>query len=187
MIIIQTFLPSESFEESAKWLDDRRLNKQILEAKTIYDIVSGKNTNSRWANHTATNLWKGYSEALALYYNSCLHEWKEVRHKNHSYKEILIDVNIHVWMPPWLGDVRLHSSHRCNLLRKDFEFYSKYGWQENLIKYETAPYWWGEEYGYGKVPNEIVSEKGEKKREVKIRETKLFIKKVFKIMKKSDK
>ena len=33
--------------------------------------------------------------------------------------------------PYWLGKEEFHSSHRANLLRKDYEFYSKYKWKEN--------------------------------------------------------
>jgi hypothetical protein len=33
-------------------------------------------------------------------------------------------------MPPWVGDDRVHASHRSNLLRKDLEYYSKYRWKE---------------------------------------------------------
>ena len=41
-------------------------------------------------------------------------------------------------MPPWLGDDRVHSSHRSNLLNKDQEFYSQYNWKEpNNMEY----YW----------------------------------------------
>ena len=33
-------------------------------------------------------------------------------------------------MPDWIGDERIHKSHRSNLLRKDGEFYKQYGWTE---------------------------------------------------------
>ena len=32
--------------------------------------------------------------------------------------------------PPWFGNEKIHASHRSNLLRKDPEFYGKYGWTE---------------------------------------------------------
>ena len=149
---MQTFLPSSSFEESAKWLDDRRLNKQILEARTIYEIIISGKIEGAWVNHPIVKMWRGYPEALVLYYNACLDQWKNVRGRNHSYKLIIGDKPDNVVLPPWLGDERLYSSHRANLLRKDYNFYSKYGWDENKIEYWKKPYWWGEEYGYGKVP-----------------------------------
>lgn len=42
--------------------------------------------------------------------------------------------------PPWLGDDRVHSSHRANLLRKDFEHYSQFGWSEHP---QEGYYWPG--------------------------------------------
>ena len=41
-------------------------------------------------------------------------------------------------MPPWLGDDRVHASHRSNLLRKDFNYYSKYNWKEPI----DMEYYW---------------------------------------------
>ena len=41
-------------------------------------------------------------------------------------------------MPDWLGNKKFHASHRANLLRKDYEYYSKFGWGEN----PKSPYVW---------------------------------------------
>ena len=41
-------------------------------------------------------------------------------------------------MPHWIGNEAFHSSHRANLLRKDYEYYSKFGWTEN----SEDPYVW---------------------------------------------
>lgn len=150
---MQTFLPSLDFSECAKVLDNRRLNKQILEARIIYNIIVEKKTNGAWVNHPIVKMWREYPEALALYYNTCLFEWRGKRGKNHKYEFIKADENC--VMPSWLGDDRLHSSHRANLLRKDFEFYSKYGWDENKMEYWKMLYWWSEEYGYGSIPKVI--------------------------------
>lgn len=35
-----------------------------------------------------------------------------------------------VVMPPWMGDTDFHASHRSNLLKKNIEYYSRWGWQE---------------------------------------------------------
>jgi hypothetical protein len=32
--------------------------------------------------------------------------------------------------PSWLGDPQFHAAHRSNLLRKDPEYYGKFGWTE---------------------------------------------------------
>jgi hypothetical protein len=41
-------------------------------------------------------------------------------------------------MPSWLGDERVHSSHRSNLLRKRPEHYGLLGWTEG----PDMPYHW---------------------------------------------
>jgi hypothetical protein len=41
-------------------------------------------------------------------------------------------------MPFWINDERLFSSHRSNLLRKDQEWYGKFGWKEG----PDLPYFW---------------------------------------------
>lgn len=133
---MQTFLPYADFKKSAACLDNKRLNKQILEAKTIYDIVVENRTSGGWVSHPAVNMWRGYPEALALYFNACLDEWKR-RGKHHSYEKIPIVDEKNIRTPPWLGNERLHSSHRSNLLRKD-EWYDQFGWKEGW----NLPYYW---------------------------------------------
>ena len=40
--------------------------------------------------------------------------------------------------PKWLGNKKFHASHRSNLLRKDREWYSQFGWTEP----DDLPYIW---------------------------------------------
>ena len=46
-------------------------------------------------------------------------------------------------LPHWLGDDEFHASHRSNLLRKDFEYYTKHGWVDN----PDDPYVWMDSNG----------------------------------------
>ena len=48
-----------------------------------------------------------------------------------------------VHFPHWLGNEKFHSSHRANLLRKDYEYYSQFGWDEN----PESPYVWHDKEG----------------------------------------
>ena len=43
-----------------------------------------------------------------------------------------------ILMPRWLGDEKLHASHRSNLLKKDPEYYGRYNWKES----DDLPYHW---------------------------------------------
>ena len=129
---MQTFLPYKDFTLSAQCLDYRRLGKQRVEALQIFNALTGASTKDGreykgWINHPATKMWEGYEEALLLYKNKMIEEWI-LRGYNNTMEMYGISENVE--MPHWLGDERLHASHRSNLLRKDFEFYSKYGWRE---------------------------------------------------------
>jgi hypothetical protein len=138
---LQTFLPYSDFEKSVKCLDWKRLNKQRVEAHQIYNIITGKAKLNRkgkiaWACHPAVLMWHGFPEVLGLYYNLCIREWKERGHKNNML--IIGDLPTLIKNPEWLGDERLHSSHRQTLLFKKYEWYRQFGWEESPI-YE---YFW---------------------------------------------
>ena len=124
---MQTFLPYEGFRQSAQALDYKRLGKQRVEALQIHNIVSGKRTTGGWVNHPAVKMWQGYENALAVYHNTMIDEWVD-RGYNNNMPKLPVDNYL---IPAWLGDERLHSSHRANLLRKDADFYSTKGWQES--------------------------------------------------------
>ena len=138
---MQTFLPYEDFSLSASVLDYRRLGKQRVEALQIYNALVDNptlqgNKYKGWLNHPAVLMWKGYEEALLLYKNKMIEEWRDVREYNNTME--IVEVPDSIKMPPWVGDERVHASHRSNLLRKDFEFYSKFGWQEDT----DLEYYW---------------------------------------------
>ena len=120
---MQTFLPHTDFKKVAKVLDYRRLGKQRVEAVQILNAIHAK---SGWSNHPAVLMWIGFEEALKEYCNTMIFEWIFRGYKN-TMK--LFETN-NVIYPWWLGKRVLHSSHRANLLRKDFGYYSKYGWKE---------------------------------------------------------
>lgn len=128
---MQTFLPYVGFEDSAKVLDYRRLGKQRIEAKTIYNILTGKSKSNAWTNHPCCRMWSGFENALASYYNVIVSEWI-----NRGYKNTMEFIPIvgEIVMPDWLND-DFCSFHRSTLLHKNCEFYKQYDWKE-IPKYE---------------------------------------------------
>lgn len=69
-------------------------------------------------------MWEGYEEALKLYQNFTIQEWIN-RGYNNTMK--LEELNYKkITLPPWFGNKEFHRSHRSNLLRKDYEYYSQY-------------------------------------------------------------
>lgn len=139
---MNTFLPSPFFKTSAKILDYRRLGKQRLEADQILNIVTGKATSKAWIHHPAVLMWVGYDVALTIYRNTMIEEWVERGYKNTM---LILKTTGLFKAPDWYQDDRLHSSHRAALLAKDFDFYSKFGWQEEA----RLEYYWPKRYSRG--------------------------------------
>jgi len=109
---------------SVECLDYKRLGKQRVEAMQTYNqVTKGK---GGYPHHPVNKMWQGYPDALAYYHNLCIEEWVSRGYKNTM--ELLPVGFINV--PDWVGNRSLHASHRSNLLRKDQEFYSQYGWVE---------------------------------------------------------
>lgn len=149
---MQTFLPYKDFTKSIQCLDTQRHGKQRIEALgSLYlcyrlkgqDFREEFGISDKWAehlwnryrNHPAVGMWVGFENSLRLYYNTCIDEWVG-RGYNNTMEKFELDGGI--IYPPWVGNKRFHASHRSNLLRKDFEFYSKYGWIEPI----NLPYFW---------------------------------------------
>lgn len=123
---MQTFLPYEDFEHSAKVLDYRRLGKQRVETWQLIRAINGETRG--WQNHPAAVMWRGYVPALALYGAVITREWINRGYKDtmlERFEAILADSG-DVVMPPWLGNPTLHDSHRSNLVRKFPEHYRNF-------------------------------------------------------------
>eukprot|EP00850_Spirogloea_muscicola_P005092 SM000023S07548 [mRNA] locus=s23:57582:59313:- [translate_table: standard] len=135
---LQTFLPFPDFAASVRSLDNRRLGKQRVEAFQILKVITGEAKSNAWKNSPVVRMWRGYADALALYYNECLREWSSRGFRNVILEPVPVPVAESAEMPAWFGDEELHASHRSNLLRKDPEFYGQYRWPEAADK----PYVW---------------------------------------------
>jgi len=55
---MQTFLPHSTYAKCAQSLDNKRLNKQILEGYQILNVNSGMSKTGGWKNHPARRLQK---------------------------------------------------------------------------------------------------------------------------------
>jgi len=138
---MQTFLPYPDFADSLACLDYRRLGKQRVEAMQLVNstlkLADDPNAKVGWANHPARTMWTGYLDALKLYHNLAIKEWI-FRGYNNNMK--LYNLPQQIVMPHWLGNEKLHASHRSNLLRKDIAHYSQFTWTEP----DNIPYFWPE-------------------------------------------
>jgi hypothetical protein len=133
---LQTFVPYVNDALSARVLDDKRLNKQVVECAQILNALLDPSARG-WVNHPAVRMWRGY-EARLLTYTAAM-QAERVRRYGRP-----INVNLREAPPgsfaddpPWWAG-RIHSSHRSNLLRKDQGFYGRYHWMDGA----DLPYFW---------------------------------------------
>ncbi len=166
---MQTFVPLSSFAASADKLDIVRLRNQFY--REGLTLIRGG-----WPNHPASKMWRGYESALALYLLACADELTE---RGFYYPQHIAEVmlflpngnrNADIELPPWIGDERVHSSHRANLLRKGiedrtFKLYRSEGprlkkhWDtevyERIWRKHGQPesYWYGQ-FGWTETPTE---------------------------------
>jgi hypothetical protein len=152
---VQTFLPYSDFTDSAKCLDDKRLGKQRVECLQILkalfigpeqlSLTPGRGFQYKnglyrrktpWYGHPAVKMWAAHEKYLVDYSLEVCKEWirrgfkdtctGKIQHLFNSF-----DQNNQVLQKPvWLGDDKLHASHRSNLLRKNKAWYAQFNWND---------------------------------------------------------
>lgn len=129
---MQTFLPYPSFLASAHVLDRQRLGKQRVE--TLQILRALELPDYGWQNHPVVRMWRGRTPALVRYGLDCVRAWTGRGHGDSTAEQIAEfapwvaelsqdDLQREALLPAWLGDERLHRSHRSQLIAKDPEFY----------------------------------------------------------------
>jgi hypothetical protein len=148
---VQTFLPYPDFAASAAALDDLRLGKQRVEALQVLRALT--RTGYGWQRHPAVRMWRGYPEAVAAYGLAVCAEWVARGHPDTCAATIRADLAAAGQppprsqaelagaglLPPWLGDERVHRSHRAALRDKLPEHYGPLFPAEPPV---TAGYHW---------------------------------------------
>jgi pyrimidine dimer DNA glycosylase len=134
---MQTFLPYPDFAASAAVLDGPRLGKQRVEALQVLRALTWETYG--WKRHPAVRMWEGYVRGLAAYGFAVCAAWTGRGHSDTCAATMSVDL-AHAGvppplpqeqlaalgeLPPWLGDDRVHASHRAALVRKDPAFYGR--------------------------------------------------------------
>ena len=132
---MQTFLPYKDFNQCAETLDNKRLNKQILESYQILKVLSGQSASGAWRNHPAVLMWKNAEKSLRIYTKAIIKEasLRGIKtDKNEANIEALEAVSGHLWgtdKPVWSKAShvnRVNITHRANLYRKDYIYYAHF-------------------------------------------------------------
>ena len=125
---MQTFLPYESFAESAAVLDQARLGKQRVE--TLQVLRALLMPTYGWQRHPVVGMWRGFVPALAAYGLAMTDAWiaggraDTVRpHLLEFAPEVDGVPQSAVDLPSWIGDPAVHESHRSKLITKSPDFY----------------------------------------------------------------
>ena len=138
----QIFLSSSNFKLSSQCLDNRRLNKNMTEAKQVH--TQNKYGYGGQGNLAPYRMWKGYENALVEYGIFMYMEWVNrlyngsrggvETHKAGEYfmseLELIRMPTNYIEQPSWISNEEIFSSYRSALLYKDFEYYSRFGWTE---------------------------------------------------------
>lgn len=140
---MQTFLPSANATISASMLDNKRLNKQILECYQILNVLSGKSKGGGWRNHPAVLMWKGYEKGLWKYVQAMIVEARSrgIRTENNEANlNNLKDLCWDIWgdnPPSFWNDktklMRVVTTHKASLFDKDPMFYARFGYAKHSI------------------------------------------------------
>lgn len=129
---MQTFLPYRDFTRSAHVLDSPRLGKQRVE--TLQVLRALELAEYGWRSHPVVVMWRGRTAALVVYGLEVVRAWRERGHADSTYDLIAefapqveaatqADLAVGGLLPTWLGDGRVHLSHRSALVRKDPDVY----------------------------------------------------------------
>lgn len=129
---MQTFLPYPDFLASAHVLDRKRLGKQRVE--TLQVVRALELPDYGWQSHPVVRMWRGYTPALVRYGLDCVRVWTGRGHDDSTADQIAefapwvrdlsqADLQRESLLPSWLGDERLHRSHRSQLIAKEPEYY----------------------------------------------------------------
>jgi hypothetical protein len=153
---------TDSFDDIARVLDNKRLNKQALEGWQILmnllqlDPQGEHRVSKGWSNHPAVKMWKGHEVALYLYVEAMVKEWKRRGYKSTIGDKAKATIRRAIDLglisnvssnPGWISSSstfsKVASSHRLALLNKDYEWYSQFEWPEDSgTRPDTYEYVW---------------------------------------------
>lgn len=129
---MQTFLPYSDFYKTAEVLDYKRLGKQRVEGFQIINTLGKRSTGittGAWVNHPAVLMWTNHEISLINYCIAITEEWVKRGYNDtmlerfKTYKDVYLQMGYNERDPLWLGDSKLHDSHKSNLVRKDADYY----------------------------------------------------------------
>jgi hypothetical protein len=153
---MQTFLPYANFNKTAKTLDNKRLNKQILEGYQILNVLSNDDPKAGWRNHPAVKMWRGHEFGLLEYVFVMVSEANSRGIKTENNVANILTLRDRAsfrWgkgLPAWFYDndlvARITTTHKANLFKKDHLHYHSFDWavsdENNSPCCDRCNYFW---------------------------------------------
>jgi len=138
-----TYLPHKDFKQALECLSLQHLTQTSKDAYYIILVIEAKNSRQFYhgihahSRHPSTLMWESHLDTLKLYYNmSLIILTQKLKLKLEPPK--LFQGILSISTPPWLGDTRLHQTHR-NLLMNSSRHYEQFGWTQKA--YANGLYW----------------------------------------------
>ena len=153
---MQTFLPYSDYEAIAQTLDNKRLNKQILEGYQILKILSGASESGAWRNHPAVLMWKGSEYELNDYLAHMIYEadWRGIKTDKNAFNIRQLKMQYgKQWgrqLPFWMEDEKtlacITTTHQVSLFNKDpmhyISFKDSHKSPYNVTCCDSCKYYW---------------------------------------------
>ena len=127
---MQTFLPYANFDDTMRSLDLKRLSNQVHNEGIVLLHDLG------WHHHPANKMWRGYERCLAEY---LLAGCRELERRGYDAEGTAVECRwfrrLELKVPPWLGRLSIHDSHKAMLFHKDPEYYHKFASHSHIGDY----------------------------------------------------
>lgn len=137
---MQVFICDMSMEKSAAILDDKRLNKQIVEA---FQIVEDRLPT---LNHPAYLFWKNHKPELRMYMTFLCEEYTKRFGREHKCSSVCLSPETKDFS--FIRDFDIvFLSMKVNLLRKNYDWYSKFFYVNKSVDDYPDGYYWSIPYG----------------------------------------
>lgn len=132
---MQTYVPLPNLVESATILSDTDLAEQLDAVLTALDLLHQVEGDAPVTWDPEVKMWAGYEVHLATYGLNLLEEAasRKIQFPHHEVKSDRVEWHLEcatsgdfgMEYPKWMGDDRLHDSHKAALIRKNPHFYRR--------------------------------------------------------------
>ena len=129
-------MPYKDYDKTAKSLDNKRLNKQILECYQVLNVLSNPSPTAGWRNHPAVKMWRGHEFALYNYVQIMITEAQRRGIKTDKNSDNIYRLRMRhgfdwgMGNPSWMSDKktmkRITATHKANLFKKEPESYPQF-------------------------------------------------------------